>query len=99
VATVGKTVVGVRAVVGLGVDRVPAAALPVRFFTWKLPAASVKPIGDRSRWSCQLFTKKKTWAAFCLRLTCQLNGLFGFQEQGNGLSQNDTPGRWNGCSR
>ena len=49
---------GVGAVVGLGVDRVAAlAVLAVVDFSWKLPAASVKPIGAFIRWSCQLLTK------------------------------------------
>ena len=66
---------------------------------WKLPAASVKPIGAAARWSCQLLTKKKTWVAFWARLVCQENGLFGFHEHGYGLSQKDTSARWNGLSR
>src|SRR4029079_6741231 len=70
-----------------------------RFLSWKLPAASVNPIGPACRWSCHLLTKKKTWVAFCARLTCQENRLFGFQVQGHGLLQNDfANGRRNGCS-
>jgi len=69
---------------------------------WKLPAASVKPIGAFFRWSCQLLTKKKTWVAFWARLVCHENALFGFQEHGHGLLQNVlAPGSdgWNGLSR
>ena len=71
---------------------------PVEFLTWKLPAASVKPIGAAARWSCQLFTKKKTCVAFWLRLVRHENGTSGFQEQGKGLLQNDTFLRLNGFS-
>jgi hypothetical protein len=76
----------------------PCLPRPVKFTAWKLPAASVNPIGAAFRWSCQLFTKKNTCVAFCRRFARQENGLFGFQVHGYGLSQNDTPLRWNGLS-
>src|SRR3954447_22446074 len=76
----------------------PPSPSPVAFFFWKLPAASLNPIGPRARWSCQLLTKKKTWVAFCLRFFFHEKGTSGFHEQGNGLSQNDTAGMWKGCS-
>ncbi len=66
---------------------------------WKLPAASVKPIGAFIRWSCQLLTKKKTCVAFWARLVCHENGLFGFHEQGHGLLQKALANfRWKGLS-
>jgi hypothetical protein len=69
------------------------------FFSWKLPAASVKPIGGAWRWSCQLLTKKKTWVAFCARFVRQEYGLLGFHEHGQGLLQNFLANfRWNGLS-
>ena len=71
---------------------------PLWFLAWKLPAASVKPIGACMRWSCQVLTKKKTWVVFCLRFTCHENGLSGSHVHGYGLSQNRTFLRWNGVS-
>ena len=88
-APVRQTVVGVRAVVGLGLYRVATLSLLLELTRWKLPAASVKPIGAALRWSCQLLTKKNTWVAFWSRLVRQEKGLLGFQLHGYGLSQNE----------
>ena len=74
----------------------PPLPSPVPLRTWKLPAASVKPIGDAFRWSCHLLTKKKTWAAFWARFLRQEYGCSGSHEQGEGLLQNETSRRWNG---
>jgi hypothetical protein len=86
-------------VVAVGQAVVGVGTCFVELRCWKLPAASLNPIGARIRWSCQLLTKKKTWVAFCARLVFHENRLLGFQEQGHGLLQNDLANlRWNGFS-
>src|SRR3954468_21957056 len=68
----------------------PPWPLPLELTAWKLPAASVKPIGLRCKWSCEVLTKKNACVVFCARLVFQENGTFGFHVHGYGLSQNET---------
>ena len=63
----------------------PASPWPVELTSWKLPAASVKPIGAASRWSWNVLTKKYTCVPFCFRFMSHENAPSGkceFHEHG-----------------